>query len=188
MTFDEYIRPAVLDLVCDVEPRAYRTERCLHHHFIACLSRHAELRLGNRNKLLKPEKETIGRYTWTGVNPRRGNIDFVLCDTPIELNYAYGDTGKIAIDFNKLLDDENGFENAAYVAFSHRSGFRHAVERGYQESLGFPMRRHHVMCLSHRLDVIVVEDCRTRWNRGALSAWEANVTVLDKGTLDWRSI
>jgi hypothetical protein len=188
MTFDQFIRPAVMDLISDVEPRAYRRERCFHHHFIACLSRHSDLRLGHRDNTLKPEAVTGGRYTWTGINPRRGNIDFKLFDTPIELNYAYCSTRKIAIDFCKLLDDENEFHDGVYLAFSHRCGFRNSVELGYRTALELLMRSHQVMRLSRRLDVIVVEDSRTRGNRGAMCAWEAHVTLLDRGTLDWHPI
>ena len=47
------------------------------------------------------------------------------------------------------------------------------------------MRRHRVMCRSHRLDVIVIEIAERGGIVAHCSAWEANVTLLDKGTLDW---
>lgn len=178
----------MLELIADVEPRAYRRERCFHHHFVACLSRQLDLRLGMRNKPLRPEAQTLERYNWTGRNPRRGNMDFVVCDTGVELNYAYRDIDKISKDFIKLLDQGNGFTESAYLAFHRREGFRNAVEQGFQDALVFLLNKHQALCLSHRLDVIVVEDLRNRPGRGSLHAWEANVELLNRGTLDWHPL
>jgi hypothetical protein len=177
----------MMDLARDVEPRAYRREPCFRMHFVASASRRLGLRAGERRKLLRPEEMTAARYSWRGGNPRRGNFDFVLRDTPIECNYAYACTEKIKQDFVKLLDEENGFTQSAYLVFGHSSALRERVGQGFQEALWFLMAKHHVMCLSCRVDIILVEDLRNRRGRGSLRFWEANLEVLN-GVVNWHEV
>jgi hypothetical protein len=119
-TYLKWIRPAMMDLAREVEPRAYRREPCFRMHFVASVSRALQLRAGEREKPLRPEEMTVARYSWSGGDSRRGNLDFVLRDTPIECNYTYACAVKIEQDFIKLLDEENGFDQSVYWGSQRR--------------------------------------------------------------------
>jgi hypothetical protein len=41
--------------------------------------------------------------------------------------------------------------------------------------------------LSHRLDIMVIEDTRTIGGHGSLRVWEANCEILD-GILEWHEL
>jgi hypothetical protein len=118
---------------------------------------------------------TVARYSWRGGDPRRGNFDFVLRDTNIECNYAYACAMKIEQDFVKLLDEENGFTQSAYLVFGHSDILRKRISEGLRGALSFLMAKHHVLCLSRHLDILLVEDLRDRRGRGSLRVWEANL-------------
>lgn len=185
----EFIRPAMMDLAREVEPRAYRREPCFRLHFVDCVRPKllGGLRAGELGKPLRPEEKTVARYSWRGRDPRRGNFDFVLLDTSIECNYAYACAVKIKQDFVKLLDEENGFAQSAYLIFGHSKTLRQRIGQGFRDALSFLMAKHGVMCLSRRLDIILVEDLRDRRGRDALHVWEANLEFLN-GVVNWHEI
>jgi hypothetical protein len=76
-------------------------------------------------------------------------------------------------------------QSAAYLVFGHSGILRERIVEGLRGALSFLMAKHHVMCLSRRLDILLVEDLRDRRGRGSLRVWEANLEVLD-GVVDWR--
>jgi hypothetical protein len=183
-TYLEFIRPAMMALAREVEPRAYRREPCFRMHFVANVSRPLGLRAGEWDKPLRPEEMTVARYSWGGGNRRRGNFDFVLRDTCIECNYAYACAVKIEQDCVKLLDEENGFAQSAYLVFGYSAILREPIGEGFRGALSFLIAKHHVVCLSRRLDILLVKDLRDRRGRGSLCIREANLEVLD-GVVDW---
>jgi hypothetical protein len=186
-TYLEFIRPAMMDLAREVEPRPYRCEASFRMDFVLSLSPRLGLRAGERDKPLRPEEMTVARYSWGGRDPRRGNLDFVLRDTSIECNYAYRSAVKIEQDFVKLLDYENGFTRSAYLVFGHSNILRERIGQGFRAALSFLMAKHHVMCLSRRVDIILVEDLRDRRGGGSLRFWEANLEVLN-GVVNWHEV
>ena len=176
----------MVSLLKEVEPGAYQREACLSHHLISCVSRLLDLKMGARDKLLRPEVPTFEQYRWTGRDRRAGNVDFVLIDTAIEVNKGYYGLAKISQDLIKLLDEPNGFSHSVYLAFGHPN-FRTEVKAGYSAALTYLLTKHSALLLSRMLDIIVIEDGRTCRRRGSLQAWEANVELLD-GRLDWHEL
>jgi hypothetical protein len=145
------------------------------------------------DRRIRYEEPTTAKYDWKNSDAnllsghKVGNIDFFFPTRPsmsrigaaMEVNYGYESITKIKQDFIKLLDPRNGYTEAVYFAHGLKPGFRVAVERGLEASLG-QLNAYTSFALPVALHILVLEPRR----RGAFTRdlWGADLSTT--ATLD----
>ncbi len=180
MWFEKLIRPAVLRLLTESQG-VYRNERDLHHHFTTCLNAFEPLRLGRVARIVRCEEPTKAKYRWSGGGSKAGNIDFCFRaespgadheGTAVELNLNYDSPVKIEIDFIKLIDPRNAYEETVYFAYGIKARFKDAVTEGLQRAFNWFKEDDADFLLPVELHILVVEN--QRW-RSTSTLWETRV-------------
>ena len=157
----QLITPAIFRLMSETDG-SYRCERDLHHHFTACLQAVQPLKLGTRQRIVNTEEPCYACYG----SGRKGNLDYFFPKDPgrpcsgigVELNCDYRDGySKIVRDIQKLIDPQNGYDEALYFAYGRKREFFEAVKIGIERAHAYFSAMQPDFKLPIGLHLIVVE-------------------------------